>query len=209
MANKTASLGISLVYTGPAGEVVTRPAETLAAAYQAESVDLIDVPDLEAMGTEHPVSFGSIGVGASLMLLKNRTGQDLEMHLNGAPPSETGTLVAGTKTIAMVVGSTGDLRVVAGANNGGTPGILSARKSGGNVIVESWLAGTGIQALDISDFTVYDDGAVVPNLPNNALAIVAMAALPAAGKLTSCTLKTTAAQTGAGTIETRVFGDPT
>lgn len=74
----------------------------------------------------------------------------------------TGTLVLGTCDITLANTAGDRLIVAAGADNGGTPGVLSVkRKNNTTVTVESWLAATGIQVLDVSDVSVYNIGAPV------------------------------------------------
>jgi len=70
-----------------------------------------------------------------------------------------GTLVAGTTDIALANVAGDRLAVVMEDDNGGTPGVLSVkRKSNTEVTVESWVDGTGVQALDVSDVKVYNFG---------------------------------------------------
>lgn len=68
------------------------------------------------------------------------------------------TLVAGAKDIALA-NIAGDQLAVILKTAHGTPGVLSiVRKDNATVTVQSWLAATGIQALDISDVTVFNFG---------------------------------------------------
>lgn len=70
----------------------------------------------------------------------------------------TGTLVAGELDVTLT-NAVGDRLCVALVTSHGTAGVLSVkRKSGSEVTVQSWLAATGIQVLDISDIIVYNFG---------------------------------------------------
>lgn len=213
MSNKTAALKWNLNYTDNDGQTIRAPAngqETVNAPYQSDAQGSVDVPDTTPADTEYSVPFGAVDAAATYLEIENRTGADLKVKVNG-PTSATGTLVAGTKDIALVNAAGDHLVVVAGAANGGTPGVLSVkRKSGTEVTVQSWLAGTGLQAADVSDVTVYNykDGYPMQLGPSGLL-LIAGATAPAAGKVLSAKVKTTATQSGAGTVGTRVFGDPT
>lgn len=69
-----------------------------------------------------------------------------------------GVLVAGTVDITLN-NVAGDRLAVALKTSGGTPGILSVvRKNATTVTVTSWLAGTGVQALDTSTVLAYNFG---------------------------------------------------
>lgn len=69
-----------------------------------------------------------------------------------------GTLVAGTVDIALP-NAAGDVLAVHLVTAGGTPGVLSVKsKDADTVTVESWLAATGIEALDTSVVAAYNFG---------------------------------------------------
>ncbi len=82
-ANLNARLGLTLSYTNEEGGTSTMSPIALAAQYQSQSHGTIDVPDTTVSATEYPIPFGSVDDGASLMILENRSGQDLEVNLNG------------------------------------------------------------------------------------------------------------------------------
>jgi hypothetical protein len=212
MSNKNAILRSSLQWVGGGGGVSKSPegggTDTINATYrEAEPDSQIGVPDTQASGTEYDIPFGSIAA-ASLLQIENQTGQTIKARVN-APPSASAALVSGTKDITLA-NAVGDLLMVALVTSGGTPGVLSVkRKSDTEVTVQSWLSGTGIQTLDTSTVKVYNLTDLYPlQLPDQAKLIVAMAAVPSAGKVTSASVKTTATQSGAGTVVGRVFGDP-
>ena len=82
MANKICSVKVSLSFEGPNGARESAN-DTVDAEYQALSEGILDVPDAEASGTDHEIPFGSVGTGATALLIKNRTGQPLDLKLNG------------------------------------------------------------------------------------------------------------------------------
>ena len=84
MSNFAANLSLQLQYTGPLGNQINIPTITLAAAYAAQNVGVIDVPDTQASATVYTVPFGEIKVAATLGILVNQTGQSLELKVNGA-----------------------------------------------------------------------------------------------------------------------------
>ena len=84
MSNKTAYMTFQLTYTGPDSDQVVMPQRTIAANYQAQNHGTIDVPDATASATSYSVPFGSIAADATAGLIENRTGQPLEVKINGA-----------------------------------------------------------------------------------------------------------------------------
>ncbi len=209
MSNKSARFTVSLSYTGADDETVTPPAIAIASPYSAGAfaVGGIDIPDAATASTEYPISFGSVAE-ATAMLIENKSGQDLYVKLNGQPASVAGTLVAGTKTMALA-SVTGERLSAELVTSHGTAGILSARRSGGNVICESWLAGTGLQASDISDIKVWQGGSpYLYRLPTASAMLITAAAAAAGTPLASASVVTTATQSGAGSVSTKIFGDP-
>ncbi len=82
-ANLNARLGVTLSYTNEEGGTSTMTAIAVAAKYQSQSHGTIDVPDTTAADTEYSIPFGSVDEGATLMILENRTGQDVEVKING------------------------------------------------------------------------------------------------------------------------------
>lgn len=203
----TAIFQIRLSYIGPNDESVTAPHVSKSVLYGegAQLVGGIDVPDAAASGTEFAVPFGVIAE-ATGFVLENRSGQEIRARLEAANGSATGTLVAGTVTIAFAAVPGERLSVEVVDDNGGTPGILSVRRSAGNVIVESWVAGVGLQVADVSDVIVYNNAG--PALPDEATLVYASPTAPAAAALGSASVWLTALQVGAGSVVTKVFGDP-
>lgn len=209
MPNKTATIQVRLTYEGPDDESVVAPHLSVTVPYSAggQLVGGIDIPDAAAISTEYAVPFGTIA-SATALLVTNRSGQDVLVRINGQPGSATGTLVSGTITIALA-SVTGEHLSVERVTSIGTAGILSVRRSSGNVIVESWLAGTGIQALDLSAVKVRQGGSPdLFRLPTGATMLVAAPAAPGSTPLASASVLLTAEQDGAGSIVTKVFGDP-
>lgn len=84
MANKTASFTLNLSYIGPDGDAVSIPAKSASVSYQAQTHGTIDVPDATASATSYSVPFGGIGVDATGGIIENKTGQPLEVKINGA-----------------------------------------------------------------------------------------------------------------------------
>ncbi len=73
-----------LTYVGPDGDQVVMPQRTVLSSYQAQNHGTIDVPDTTASATAYDVPFGGITVDATCGLVENRTGQELEVKINGA-----------------------------------------------------------------------------------------------------------------------------
>lgn len=101
MANSVATLKLALTYAAPGGQSVTVPQQTINAAFQASSVGFVDIPDATAGDTEIPVPMGSIGTGATLCILKNNSGQDLKVEINGAAAPSHDLPAGGFTVIAM------------------------------------------------------------------------------------------------------------
>jgi uncharacterized protein YwlG (UPF0340 family) len=201
----TASLTRSLSYRSVDNVLTNAASVSVSSSYSlgAQHSDSgIDVPDAAADNTEYSLAFGTIA-NATLLEVRNNTGQTLKVNINGH--TEEATLVAGTVTVAMASIDGEILSVVAGADNGGTPGILSVRRSAGNLIVESWLAATGIQALDVSDVTIIQT-APIP-LVDDGMMIIANPSAPAIA-LSKATVVLTGIQSGAGQVAYKIFGDP-
>ena len=81
-ANLTATLTVSLAYKNEEGAAASITPITSACPYQGQNHGAIDVPDAEASATAHSIPFGSIAKATCAILL-NRTGQDLEVTING------------------------------------------------------------------------------------------------------------------------------
>lgn len=133
MANSTGSVKITLSFPGPGGATIAAALSVLP-SFQASSFGQVDVPDTTPSSTAFSIPFGSIAVGASLVLIQNKTGQEMSLKLNGS--------------------------------------------------------------------------AALQNIPDQGVVLLPVAALPAASKLTAVSLTTTATQSGAGTIDFYVLGDP-
>lgn len=87
MANKTAIFKWSLQYTDGDGKTQRVPDQgtnNVSVPYQAISEGTIDVPDAEVSATAHAIPFGSINVAATLVVLENKTGQELILKVNGS-----------------------------------------------------------------------------------------------------------------------------
>lgn len=205
MSNSTATMKFTLTYTSPEGVAAAPPPVSIACPFQAQLVGALDVPDTTPADTELEVPFGSVGDDATMLMVHNRLTQDLAVTINGRQAS--GTLVAGTKTLNLdnIVGDR--LAVKLDASHG-TPGVLSVRRiSNTQVTVESWLAGTGLQAADVSDVIVTANGETHRLAPGGVFTHAAPAAA-GGSPITGMSLKTTATQDGAGMVSFAVFGDP-
>lgn len=84
MSNSSASLKLVLSYGPPGGGTASPPQLSVVAPYKAQSIGIIDVPDGESTATEHDVPFGAVEDEATLVIVKNKTGQDLIVKLNGS-----------------------------------------------------------------------------------------------------------------------------
>lgn len=176
------------------------PTLTVAVPYNAIQGGDLDVPDAASADTSYDVPFGTCAE-ATHVEIRNATGQAVAARIGGA--SVTGTLSSGTVTLTLAAVTDESLSVEV-VTSGGTPGVLSVKRSGSNVIVQSWLLGTGLQTLDTS----------VVRVKNNAPPILAdggvlLVSNPSAGSVVSSAKVTlTALQSGAGKITTAVLGDP-
>lgn len=57
---------------------------TVAPTYNAVSDGTIDVPDSTAGATAFTIPFGAVGVGATFVWVKNKSGQDMSVKINGS-----------------------------------------------------------------------------------------------------------------------------
>ncbi len=131
--NLNARLGVTLSYTNEEGGTSTMTAIALAAKYQSQSHGTIDVPDTTAADTEYAIPFGSVDEGATLLILENRSGQDVEVKINDqAVVSHHHDIPAG------------GVLVLGGPNVSGTNPLLSAV-----VRLNSLQAGAGLIAYRI------------------------------------------------------------
>lgn len=96
---------------------------TVAPTYNAFSKGEIDVPDATASDTAFAIPFGGVGVGATFLWVKNESGQDMTVKINGSAalfdlPDDgefsisSAAMAAGTKLTAFSLTTTD---VVAGA----------------------------------------------------------------------------------------------
>ncbi len=83
MANLTASALFNLSYTNPDNQPDTIEPQSVNCSYTAMNEGILDVPDATAAAVALPVPFGGITVDATCGFIKNLTGQDLEVKLNG------------------------------------------------------------------------------------------------------------------------------
>ena len=89
MANKLAALKFTLTYPAPGGGTNSVPSTTVSCPFLSQSEGTIDIPGLSAPAVEFPISFGSIGDGATLLLVFNKTPQPLTLKLNGGDVENT------------------------------------------------------------------------------------------------------------------------
>jgi hypothetical protein len=82
MSNKTATLKYTLTYTQPGGGAGSIPSTTILCPYAASDVGEVDVADATVTATEFPIPFGSIDVGATLLIIFNNTTQELIVKVN-------------------------------------------------------------------------------------------------------------------------------
>ncbi len=81
MANSIASMKVTLSAPGPGGSTYTMSKNTLA-KFKGSSVNSADVP--ASSTTPVDVSFGTVAVGATLVIVENNTDGDLAVKINGA-----------------------------------------------------------------------------------------------------------------------------
>lgn len=82
MANSLATVSYSVQYVDADGKTVTPSAISASCPYQSQTVGTIDVPDTTASATAYDIPFGGV-TDAFLILVVNKTGQDLSVKLNG------------------------------------------------------------------------------------------------------------------------------
>lgn len=78
MSNSTAAVRVTI--TAGSRSV----AEAIAPTYNAISDGIVDVPDATTSATAITIPFGGVGVGASLLWVKNKAGQDMILKVNGS-----------------------------------------------------------------------------------------------------------------------------
>lgn len=84
MADKTATFSLSLSYPNPGGAVAAAPTQVVSVPYQAMTYGELDIPDETAAATELPISLAGIGTAATGIVLKNESGQELDVEFEGA-----------------------------------------------------------------------------------------------------------------------------
>ena len=102
------------------------------------------------------------GTAGDRYSIKRVSDTEVKITSHVDPVAATGTLVAGTIDITLANAVGDKLSVALVADNAGTPGVLSVkRKSATEVTVESWLAATGLEVLDVSSVSVTNNGPAV------------------------------------------------
>lgn len=81
MSNQIASVALALSYS-LAGTPISK-SFAIAATFQAQNEGSIDVPAAEAGSTSHVIPFGSVAK-ATLVIVQNRTDQELTLKVNGS-----------------------------------------------------------------------------------------------------------------------------
>lgn len=90
MTNKLASFSLSTSYTDQDGARTSIARSNIDCPYQEQAHTEVGIPDTTAGSTEYAVDFGSVGSGATLVVVKNLTangenaGQDLWLKFNSA-----------------------------------------------------------------------------------------------------------------------------
>jgi hypothetical protein len=80
----SAVLARDLLHQVPGVSEQIDPSSAISAPYSGENVGILDIPDATLSGTEFTVPFGSIAVGATLLVIKNTNNQDVILTLNGS-----------------------------------------------------------------------------------------------------------------------------
>ena len=83
MADKNAVFGVSLSYTDPGGVAASAPAQSVTVPYQALSSGTLDIPDAAAASTDYLIPLGSIDTAVTGVMIRNSSGQELDVSLNG------------------------------------------------------------------------------------------------------------------------------
>lgn len=94
MPNSLAVTKTSMTYPAPGGGTTVMPTLTLDASFLGQSSGFIDVPDGATINTEYSIPFGSVTVGATGIMVRNKTGQNVGIKFN-----------AGTYDIAIADGA--------------------------------------------------------------------------------------------------------
>lgn len=131
MSNKTATIAISLAYTGGGGNSVTEPSKSVLAPYLAqEPSQILDVPSGATAGNSYAVAFGSIGTEATSFRVDNNCSCPITLHFNGATQGGVPVPAGG---VALMAGPT--------SASGATGGVLTSMTCilGGT---QGWVGGT-------------------------------------------------------------------
>ncbi len=86
MSNKAGTLKINMTYKGASNEVARLPECAVSFSYMAQSHGTVDVPTDALEAAEITIPFGSVGTHATMVVIQNRTGQDVEVKVNGQAP---------------------------------------------------------------------------------------------------------------------------
>ncbi len=81
MSNLHATLGITLRYTNEEGGASAMTPIAISCAYKAQNHGAIDVGTGDT--GELSIPFGAVDVGATCVVIENKTGQDVEVKVNG------------------------------------------------------------------------------------------------------------------------------
>ncbi len=93
-ANLHATLGVTVRYTNEEGGTSAITPIAIACDYQGQNHGAVDVPDAETSATVHAIPFGAVAK-ATLAVVTNRTGQELEVTVNGVAAT-TNLAIGGT-----------------------------------------------------------------------------------------------------------------
>jgi pimeloyl-ACP methyl ester carboxylesterase len=136
MSDELARLSLALSYPGPGGESRKVPSMLLEAPFQALNVGRIDIPDGTQAGTPIGIPFGSIGVGASLVLFKNTGNQELALRLAGATSDQCRIPIGGVFSVG---GSAPSANAITEAT------LLTTATQVGDGSVDYWVFGDAVE----------------------------------------------------------------
>lgn len=83
MSNKNAVFGVTCSYTGPGGTAISAPAQSVTVPYQALSSSTLDIPNATAASEELTIPVGSIDTAVTAVMLRNSSGQELDIEFEG------------------------------------------------------------------------------------------------------------------------------
>lgn len=121
MANSNASVTLVLSYPNPGGGAALSRSFQLSCPFQGDSMGTIDVPDATAGSTAFSISFGSIAK-ATLVIVKNRTGQDMTLKINGSAALQNLPANEVVMFAAPALGASADLTAVSLTTTGSQSG---------------------------------------------------------------------------------------